>query len=52
MSLTTILKCKCHHRYQDNKYGRGNRVFNAMLKENRYRCSVCGEEKYVTSKTK
>lgn len=39
-----ILKCSCKHEYQDEKYGKGNRVHN--IRENassneKYRCTVC-----------
>ncbi len=38
-----IIKCKCKHDYQDEKYGKGNRVHNPTVKG--YRCTVCGDEK-------
>jgi len=41
-----ILFCSCEHRYQDEKYGGGKRVFNKMEKKptspQEYRCTVCG----------
>lgn len=49
-----IIPCKCHHPYQDEKYGYQHRVYNAMLAKGKvvgYRCTVCSnvkkEEKYV-----
>lgn len=41
-----ILKCSCKHTFQDNRYGAGMRVHNALVapKNNapqQYRCSVC-----------
>jgi hypothetical protein len=41
-----ILRCDCAHQYQDQKYGKGNRVHNEMKPgSNKVRCSVCGKEK-------
>ena len=40
-----IAKCTCKHEYQDEKYGKGMRVFNRMeqVKQGKkYRCTVCG----------
>jgi len=42
-AMTVIKKCDCKHKYQDNKYGKGNRVQNTTLKE-KFRCTVCGKE--------
>ena len=50
MSSTIILKCKCHHDFQDKKYGKGNRVHNTGKELTRgwlRRCTVCGDEKEV-----
>lgn len=45
--MTVIRKCKCTGtkvtEYQDNKYGKGNRVMNVTLKKN-HRCTACGTE--------
>lgn len=35
-----IGKCTCKHEYQDQKHGKGNRVFNKTMK-NDYRCTIC-----------
>ena len=40
--MAAILKCKCTHSYQDEKYGKQNRVCNKMIKEPNHRCTVCG----------
>ena len=42
-----IHKCTCFSPYQDEKYGKGNRVFNSMLGSAKHgrkgvaRCTVC-----------
>lgn len=40
-----ILKCKCKHEYQDQRYGKEQRVHNPLKKEKmqsqKWRCSVC-----------
>jgi hypothetical protein len=40
-----IVHCTCVHKYQDAKYGVGNRVANyarnANNKQGGYRCTVC-----------
>ena len=43
--MTKIIKCTCKHDYQDEKYGKGNRVHNSTSKTEtlkEYRCTVCG----------
>jgi len=44
-----ILRCSCTHPYQDEKYGRHMRAHNQTRKNDgqSYRCTVCGEMKYV-----
>ncbi len=46
------IKCKCKDAYQDEKYGKGNRVFNPTLKGKGgpivYRCTICENEKTFT----
>lgn len=37
-----IKKCHCDSKFQDEKYGDKNRVFNQTVKG--YRCTVCGRE--------
>lgn len=37
-----IRKCVCNHQYQDNKYGKGNRVHN--VGPDKLRCTVCARE--------
>ena len=52
---TMVLKCKCKHEYQDKKYGNGMRVHNRTRKQSEnsyaYRCTVCGDLKYVAVRT-
>jgi len=40
-----IKTCTCEHKYQDEKYGKGNRVHNYSSKLNQgkggYRCTIC-----------
>lgn len=45
-----IEKCSknCKHEFQDETYGKGKRVLNPCLKENEFRCSVCGEKQFVS----
>lgn len=39
-----IKKCSCKHAYQDQKYGKGNRVFNCKLDRGKLpTCTVCGK---------
>lgn len=41
-----IAPCRCAHRYQDEKYGAGNRVHNPLAKTpGALRCTVCGSVK-------
>jgi len=44
-----IKRCECKHEYQDEVYGKGNRVHNPTLKQvgNQpvYRCTVCKKER-------
>jgi hypothetical protein len=36
-----IAKCICNHEYQDQRYGKGNRVHNQTNKLTKIRCTVC-----------
>ena len=47
---TKVMKCFCEHVFQDKTYGKGNRVYNKMVKDNSWRCTVCG--KTTTAATK
>lgn len=38
---TQIIKCRCRHEYQDQLYGRGNRVHNPVGNGS-WTCTVCG----------
>ena len=40
-----IRKCTCEHKYQDEVYGKKNRIHNEMNPKEvpqKYRCTVCG----------
>lgn len=43
--MTSIRACSCYHEYQDEVYGKGQRVFNARAKAKDapqlWRCTVC-----------
>jgi len=48
--MTEVKDCNCKHEYQDEKYGKGKRVFNRMLRKKGegayfWRCTVCSKEK-------
>jgi hypothetical protein len=49
MSETKVMKCNCDSPYQDEKYGKENRVHNITNKKAGtvlyWRCTVCGKEK-------
>lgn len=36
--------CSCTHKYQDEKYGKQNRVHN-QCKDGSWNCTVCGNKK-------
>lgn len=41
-----IFRCVCKNEFQDQTYGKGNRVFNPTGKGDKldgYRCTVCGK---------
>ena len=44
-SMTKIIKCKCKHKFQDDKYGDKKRVHNYGEKEKTWRCTVCNDTK-------
>lgn len=41
MSKTVIKKCTCRHEYQDERYGKGNRVHNMTKDDKNAYCTVC-----------
>ena len=48
---TEVRKCDCHNQYQDEVYGKGNRLFNIGI-GGRFRCTVCGRTITKEMKTK
>jgi len=46
---TSVKSCSCDHEYQDQKYGKKQRVHNACKTANsnvtKWRCTVCGSTK-------
>lgn len=49
MARVEVTKCDCQSKYQDEKYGKGNRLHNVkgdgQGKPNGLRCTICGKEK-------
>lgn len=45
--MSEVRACTCTHAYQDKEYGNKQRVHNKTTKG--YRCTVCGNEKLVSS---
>lgn len=44
MEGTKVLRCSCHHDYQDEKYGKGMRVHNLVTAKGKplgWACTVC-----------
>ncbi|MEW6482869.1 MAG: hypothetical protein AB1397_07765 [bacterium] len=39
-----IKQCNCENNFQDERYGKGMRVFNTAGKGTKLRCTVCGRE--------
>jgi len=50
MAMTALRKCDCNDDYQDKKYGKGYRLCNQMKTAKgmplKWRCTICGKEKY------
>lgn len=48
--MTEIRRCTCTHQYQDEKYGKGNRVCVCNVAKTkgsdgkRFVCTVCGKD--------
>lgn len=46
---TSIKTCKCEHKFQDERYGKQQRVHNSLKNTGKvgakWRCTVCGEKK-------
>lgn len=49
MADTKVLPCHCQSKYQDSRYGQGQRLHNYARKANKglggHRCTVCGNTK-------
>lgn len=45
---TAVKKCSCQHKFQDQRYGQGNRLMNPCkgpgASDVAYRCTVCNVE--------
>jgi hypothetical protein len=41
--MTKIAPCSCQHKYQDERYGKGQRVHN--VGKTKITCTVCGVKK-------
>ena len=42
---TEIIKCGANcpsNEFQDQTYGKGRRLANSTMKDNEYRCTICG----------
>ncbi len=48
MSSATVKVCGCEHHAQDIMHGEHRRVHNLGIKSNRWRCTVCGNEKLAS----
>lgn len=44
MAATIIKQCVCKSDFQDQRYGKGKRVFNVRPEGRPPRCTVCGRE--------
>jgi len=51
MTASRIEKCSCKHEFQDEKYGKNNRVWNPCLKKDNFRCTVCEKTQFFSSVT-
>lgn len=43
-----VMDCACKHDFQDERYGKGRRVHNVVIKKGQAagkRCTACGKEK-------
>ena len=39
-----IKNCTCECKFQDEMYGKGNRVYNLLGETTKGRCTICGKE--------
>ena len=44
MAGTTIKRCTCESAFQDQLYGKGNRLYNLREDGKRGTCTVCGKK--------
>ena len=40
--MTTIKNCKCQNQFQDETYGKNQRVYNLSEGNKKAKCTVCG----------
>lgn len=50
MSDVKVVNCNCKHKYQDDIYGKGKRLGNVNVKEDKAVCTVCNTQ-HPTGKT-
>lgn len=46
--MIKVMECTCAHEYQDKKYGKNKRVFNACGRDQKrpdWKCTVCAKVK-------
>ncbi len=50
--MTKVLPCDCKHPFQDERYGKGNRVHNFAGKGDKkaWKCTVCSKSKPYSEK--
>lgn len=50
MAVTKVAKCNCEHKFQDETYGKGMRLFN-LRDQQKHKgeatCTVCGTKKNI-----
>lgn len=45
MAQTSVIRCKCVHKDQDEMYGKGMRIHNVCKQGKGWRCTVCQDVK-------
>ena len=43
--MSKLMTCRCVSQYQDEKFGKQQRVHNPTAKESGWRCTVCNDTK-------